>query len=160
MDIKTSQKPRVKLDLDREDFTDSFRTLYEKQSIITQEETFKTAASNYYIRNISDSNISNYFKTVKESIRKTVTEFKGNNVINLNIIITSEFETPLAFDIVEGHFNHKSKTLTSMNNFDNTYENIQEEFEAWIDEYQDRGSGFVFHQIITTNMRLSKFLSM
>ena len=43
-----------------------------------------------------------------------------------------------------------------MNNFDDIYQNLEEEFLAWVDKFQDNGSGFVFEEIIKTNIRLSK----
>ena len=43
-----------------------------------------------------------------------------------------------------------------MNNFNDIYLNIQEDFIAWLDDYQEKGSGFVFDKIIKTNIRLSK----
>ena len=43
-----------------------------------------------------------------------------------------------------------------MNNFDEIYSNIEDGFVAWLDEFQERGSGFVFNQIIKTNIRLSR----
>ena len=43
-----------------------------------------------------------------------------------------------------------------MNNFDDIYQNIEEEFLAWVDKFQDNGSSFVFEEIIKTNIRLSR----
>ena len=34
-----------------------------------------------------------------------------------------------------------------MNNFDDICQNIEENFLAWLDEFQERGSGFVFEEI-------------
>ena len=48
------------------------------------------------------------------------------------------------------------KTLLSMNNFDDIYQNIEENFLAWLDEFQERGSGFVFEEITKTNIRISR----
>ena len=43
-----------------------------------------------------------------------------------------------------------------MNNFDDIYSNIEDEFMTWLDGYQERGSGFVFEQIIKSNIHLSR----
>ena len=43
-----------------------------------------------------------------------------------------------------------------MNNFDDIYQNIEENFLAWLDDFQERGYGFVFEEIIKTNIRLSR----
>ena len=77
-------------------------------------------------------------------------------LLKFKLIITCEFTSPLAFDIQERHFNRPFEELLTMNNFDDIYSNIQEDFIAWIDEYQEKGSGFVFGKIIKTNIRLSK----
>ena len=47
-----------------------------------------------------------------------------------------------------------------MNNFDDVYFNIEDEFIAWLDEFQERDSGFVFNKIIKTNIRLSRINSL
>ena len=46
--------------------------------------------------------------------------------------------------------------MLSMNNFDDIYQNIEENFLAWLDEFQERGSGFVFEEITKCNIRLSR----
>ena len=43
-----------------------------------------------------------------------------------------------------------------MNNFDDIYQNIEENFLAWIDEFQERGSVFVFEEITKCNIRISR----
>ena len=42
-----------------------------------------------------------------------------------------------------------------MNNFDDIYSNIEDEFITWLDEFQNRGSGFVFKKIIKSTIHLS-----
>ena len=41
-----------------------------------------------------------------------------------------------------------------MNNFDDIYSNIEDNFIAWCDEFQEGGSGFVFKQIIKSTIHL------
>ena len=43
-----------------------------------------------------------------------------------------------------------------MNNFDDIYSNIEEEFITWLDGFQERGSGFVFKQTIKSTICLSR----
>ena len=87
---------------------------------------------------------------------KTISNFKDRDNIKFKFIITSQFTTPLAFDRIEAHFNPQFEILLTMNNFDDIYQNIEENFLAWLDEFQERGSGFVFEEIIKTNIRLSR----
>ena len=47
--------------------------------------------------------------------------------------------------------------MLSMNNFDDIYQNIEENyFLAWLDEFQERGSDFIFEEITKTNIRISR----
>ena len=149
--LQKLKKPKVRYGLMEEDFLEDFRI-----PIVRQETTFKNITSDYIIDNIKESNIPYYFNIIKESVIKTVNNFKGNEIVKFKIIITCEFTSPLAFDIQERHFKRPFEELLTMNNFDDIYSNIQEDFIAWIDDYEGRGYGFVFDKIIKTNIRLSK----
>ena len=118
--------------------------------------TFQNVTSDFIIKNIQENDISKYFKTIKEAVYETISNFKGRDNIKFKLIITSQFTTPLAFDRIEAHFNPQFEILLTMNNFDDIYQNIEEEFLAWVDKFQDNGSGFVFEEIIKTNIRLSR----
>ena len=118
--------------------------------------TFQNVTSDFLIKNIQENDISKYFKTIKEAVHKTISNFKGRNNIKFKLIKTSEFSTPLAFERIESHFNPEFETMLSMNNFDDIYQNIEETFLAWLDEFQERGSGFVFEEITKCNIRLSR----
>ena len=149
--------PKVKLDLMKEDFSIPFHNLYQEESPeVIHEGTFKKIASDYIINNIKNNNISLYFKTIKDAVQQTVKDFKEDDSIKFKLIITCEFTTPLAFDIIEAHYNHPFQVLLTMNSFDDIYSSIEENFIAWLDEFQERGSGFVFNQITKTNIRLAK----
>ena len=118
--------------------------------------TFQNVTSDFIIKNIQENDISKYFKTIKEAVHETISNFKGRDNIKFKLIITSQFTTPLAFDRIEAHFNPQFEILLTMNNFDDIYQNIEEEFLAWVEKFQDIGSGFVFEEIIKTNIRLSR----
>ena len=144
------------MDLDKEDFYKDLQNLFSNQPEVRQERTFQNVTSHYIIDNIKENNIPYYFKTIKEAVRNRITNFKGNGNVKFKIIITCEFTTPLAFDIVEGHFNRQFEEIVTMNNFDDIYSNIEDEFTTWLDGYQDRGSGFVLEQKIKSNIRFSR----
>ena len=124
--------------------------------IVKQDKTFKSITSDYIIDNIKESNIPYYFDIVKESVIRTVDDFKGNETLKFKLIITCKFTSSINSDIREAHFNRPFEELLTMNNFDDIYSNIQEDFIAWLDDYQEKSSGFVFNKIIKTNIRLSK----
>ena len=135
---------------------DFFKDFFPVTPIVKQDKTFKSITSDYIIDNIKESNIPYYFDIVKESVIRTINNFKGNETLKFKLIITCEFTSPLAFDIQERHFNRPFEELLTMNNFDDIYSNIQEDFIAWIDDYEGKDYGFVFDKIIKTNIRLSK----
>ena len=114
----------------KEDSLEDFRI-----PIVKQDRAFKSVTSDYTIDNIKESNIPYYFK---ESVIKTVNDFKGNETLKFKLIITCEFISPLDFNIREAHFNRPFEELLTMNNFDDIYSNIQEDFIAWLDDYQGK----------------------
>ena len=132
------------MDLDNDDFSEDLENLFSNIPIVRQERTLQNVTSDYITDNIKENNISYYFKTIKEAVRKTISNFKGNSNTKFKIIITCEFTMPLPFDIVEGHFNRQFEELVTMNNFDDIYLNIEDEVMTGLDGYQQRGSGFVF----------------
>jgi hypothetical protein len=71
------------------------------------------------------------------------------------LTISCEFRTPLAFDIVEFHFNPENyNTLRNIRFFNEQYDDIISDFESWIDQIQERGSGFVFDRIIRMKLKV------
>ena len=151
-----SKKPKVKQDISKIDFTNALPNLFNESPVVEHNRTFQNVTSDFLIKNIQENDISKYFKTIKEAVHKTISNFKGIDNIKFKLIITSQFNTPLAFDRIEAHFNPEFEIMLSMNNFDDIYQNIEENFLAWLDEFQERGSGFVFEEIIKTNIRLSR----
>ena len=95
--------PKVWLDLEKEDFSDALQNLFNDDDIpiIREERTFKKVTSDYIIDNIKKNNVPLYFKTIKESVRKTINNFKGNDNTKLKLIITCEFTS----DKIEAHYN-------------------------------------------------------
>ena len=151
-----SKKPKVKQDISKIDFTNALPNLFNESPVVEDDRTFQNVTSDFLIKNIQENDISKYFKTIKEAVHKTISDFKGIDNIKFKLIITSEFSTPLAFDRIEAHFNPEFEIMLSMNNFDDIYQNIEENFLAWLDEFQERGSGFVFEEITKTNIRISR----
>ena len=149
--LQKLKRSKVRYGLMKEDSLGDFQI-----PIVKQDRAFKSVTSDYTIDNIKENNIPYYFNIIKESVMKTVNDFKGNETLKFKLIITCEFISPLAFDIREAHFNRPFEELLTMNNFDDIYSNIQEDFIAWLDDYQEKSSGFVFDKIIKTNIRLSK----
>lgn len=129
------------------------------EPLIKEEQNFQNVTSDYVIDNIQDFRIDRYFRIVSPHIHSTVANFRarertGN--LKFKIILTCEFTTPLATDIVEAHFNRPFEDILTMNNFPVAMKSAEEEFRAWLDRFQERGSGFTFERIIKTRVRLSR----
>ena len=110
-------KPKVKTNIESIDFTNDLPQLFE-ESLVEHVKTFQNVTSDFLIKNIQEKDVSKYFEIIKESVRKTVSDFKGKDNIKFKLIITYEFTTPLAFDRIEAHFNPEFEILITMNNFD------------------------------------------
>ena len=104
------------------------------------------------IDDIEENNIENYINKLKDKI------IIQSYPIKIKINVTSEFNTPLAFDIVEGYYSHPVKVIQSNNNVDTFYNNLKGMIEAWIDKYQERGSGFVFKNIKSVEVKIYKYV--
>ena len=53
----------------------------------------------------------------------------------------------MSFDIIESHYSHPVQVILTQDNISTFYKSLINKFEAWIDEFQERGSGFVFRNI-------------
>ena len=89
--------PKVRYNLMKEDLSEDLQNLFNNIPIVRRERTFRNITSDYIIHNIKENNISYYFKIIKESVKKTINNFKGNEIIKFKLIITCEFTSPLAF---------------------------------------------------------------
>ena len=74
----------------------------------------------------------NILKPLKKQFLKRLVISKVEDNIKFKLIITSQFTTPLAFDRIEAHFNPQFEILLTMNNFDDIYQNIEEEFLSMV----------------------------
>ena len=129
------------------------------EPIITETESFQEIAKNVTITNVQDSNVNRYLRIVKPYIRRELERFKApTDNIKVKMIFTVEFHT--SNDIVDAYYNMPFQTMYTMDIFDRYYEFAKESFLKWIDDFQDRGSGFVFKQVTKTELKLSKTLSM
>ena len=112
---------------------------------------FKNVNTESIIDDIEEDNITNYINKLKDKI------IIQSYPVKVKIIITSEFNTPLAFDIIESHYSHPVEVIQSNNNVDEFYNKLKDKFEAWIDEFQERGSGFVFRNIKSVEVKTYKY---
>ena len=90
---------------------------------------FKNVITESIIDDIEEDNITNYINKLKDKI------IIQSYPVKVKIIITSDFNTPLAFDIIESHYSHPVEVIQSNNNVDEFDNKLKDKFEAWIDEF-------------------------
>ncbi|CAC5387931.1 unnamed protein product [Mytilus coruscus] len=93
------------------------------------------------IDDIEEPDATKYINLLKDKI--VIDQFP----LKIKIIITSEFATPIAFDRIESHYSHPAKVVLTQNNLSKFYDDLIDKFKAWVDQFQERGSGFDFNSI-------------
>ena len=112
---------------------------------------FKNIIKQTDINDISEINIKKYINVLKDKI--TINRYP----LKLKMILTCEFTTPMAFDIIEAHYSHPIQVIQTQNNLTVFYDNLLDKFNAWIDAFQERGSGFVFNKIKSASVKQYKY---
>ncbi|CAC5403552.1 unnamed protein product [Mytilus coruscus] len=103
--------------------------------------SFKDIISETTINDIEEPDATKYINLLKDKI--VIDQFP----LKIKIIITSEFATPIAFDRIESHYSHPAKVVLTQNNLSKFYDDLIDKFKAWVDQFQERGSGFDFNSI-------------
>ena len=112
---------------------------------------FKDLITETTIDDIEENNATKYINLLKDKI--VINQFP----LKIKIIITSEFTTPIAFGRIESHYSHPIEVVLTQNNLSTFYNNLIDKFEAWVDKFQERGSGFVFDSIKSVKVKLYKY---
>ncbi|CAC5402484.1 unnamed protein product [Mytilus coruscus] len=97
--------------------------------------SFKDIISETTIDDIEEPDATKYINLLKDKI--VIDQFP----LKIKIIITSEFATPIAFDRIESHYSHPAKVVLTQNNLSKFYDDLIDKFKAWVDQFQERGSG-------------------
>ena len=115
----------------------------------------------------SQYNKRTYRNIITETVIDDIDQIDQNNYINqlkrrivinqyplkLKIILTSEFNSPISFDTIKVHYSHPVQVIQTENNLTAFYDDLLDTFNAWIDGFQEKGSGFVFKKIISSNIK-------
>jgi len=112
---------------------------------------FKNIITESIFDNIEEDDIINYVNLLKDKI--VIKEYP----IKLKLILTCEFSTAIAFNIIEAHYSHPIQIIQSENNLTVFYDDLIDKFNAWLDAYQERGSGHVFIRILSTEVKQYKY---
>ena len=115
--------------------------------------TYRNIITETVIDDIDQIDQNNYINQLKRRI--VINQYP----LKLKIILTSEFNSPIAFDIIEAHYSHPVQIIQTENNLTAFYDDLLDKFNAWIDGFQERGSGFVFKKIISSNVKQYKYNS-
>ncbi|CAC5377408.1 unnamed protein product [Mytilus coruscus] len=102
------------------------------------------------IDDIEEPDATKYINLLKDKI--VIDQFP----LKIKIIITSEFATPIAFDRIESHYSHPAKVVLTQNNLSKFYDDLIDKFKAWVDQFQERGSGFDFNSIKSVQDQTNK----
>ena len=78
---KLTKKPKVKQDISKIDFTNALPNLFNEPPVIEHDRTFQNVTSDFIIKNIQENDIAKYFKTIKEAVFETISNFKGRDNI-------------------------------------------------------------------------------
>ncbi|CAC5392628.1 unnamed protein product [Mytilus coruscus] len=118
---------------------------------MTPKKSFKDIISETTIDDIEEPDATKYINLLKDKI--VIDQFP----LKIKIIITSEFATPIAFDRIESHYSHPAKVVLTQNNLSKFYDDLIDKFKAWVDQFQERGSGFDFNSIKSVQVKLYKY---
>ena len=77
--------------------------------------------------------------------------------LKLKLTLTCEFNTQVAFDIIQAHYSHPVQVIQTQNNLTKFYEELLDTFNAWVDRFQERDSGHVFRKIISVQVKQYKY---
>ena len=70
--------------------------------------------------------------------------------LKLKIILTSEFNSPISLNTIKVHYSHPIQIILTENNLNEFFNDLLDKLNAWIDGFQEKGSGFVFKNIISS----------
>ena len=76
------------------------------------------------IDDIEEYDIDEYIRKLKRKINIETYPVK------VKIIITSEFTTPMAFDLVESHYSHPIQVIKSRNNVSKFFRELRDSFDS------------------------------
>ena len=113
--------------------------------------SFKDIISEAIIDDIDEEDIIKYISLLKNKI--TIKQYP----IKIKLLFNCEFKTPMAFDIVEAFYSHPIQVILTENNLSSFFDELIGSLEAWIDEFQERGSGFIFNKIKETKVKQYKY---
>ena len=111
---------------------------------------FKDIIKEDIIDYIDEEDITKYINKLKDEIKLEVFPSK------LKIFFKCEFITPMAFDRIDSYYGHPVETIKSKNNISKFFKDLIDKFNAWVDRFQERGSGFVFNKILSSDMKQYK----
>ena len=115
--------------------------------------TFKNVISEIVINDIDIKDPDKYINKLKRLIDIKQYPFK------FKIILTNKFYKPNEDDddIIEVHYQHPVQVILTENNLNAFYNDLLNNLKAWIDGFQEKGSGFVCEKIISSNIKQYKY---
>ena len=107
-----------------------------------------------YIINSQDINNENpalYFNNIKQEVYNKINNLE--HPLKFKVIFSIEFNSPIAFNRIDRFHHSPLEIIRSMNDFNNVYKIIYDDLIKFIDEYQEKGSGYAFREITQVEIR-------
>ena len=102
-------------------------------------------------QDINNENPALYFNNIKQEVYNKINNL--DHPLKFKLIFSLEFNTAIAFQEIDIFHNSPLQIIRSMNDFENAYTRIYDNFTKFIDEFQEKGSGHVFKEIIQVEIR-------
>ena len=93
-------------------------------------------------QDINNENLALYFNNIKQEVYSKINNLE--HPLKFKLIFSIEFNTAVAFQEIDIFHNSPLEIIRSMNDFNNAYTRIYDNFNKFIDEFQEKGSGLVF----------------
>ena len=102
-------------------------------------------------QDINNENPALYFNNIKQEVYNKINNLE--HPLKFKLIFSLEFNTAIAFQEIDIFHNSSLEIIRSMNDFNNAYTRIYDNFNKFIDEFQEKGSGHVFKEITQVEIR-------
>lgn len=115
---------------------------------------YKTLIYEQKISEISETDIFEYTEKIKKEIKNlTIKKFP----IKLKILIKVEFLKIIENELVDIIYSNPIEAILSENNLKVFYTNLIENYNKWLDSFQERGSGFTFNKLGETTIKIYNY---
>jgi uncharacterized C2H2 Zn-finger protein len=136
--------------------THTKKELENRKRISKPKKNFKDVLLTHIIEK-EGTNIHTYFNKIYSHVERILDNYTS---IKFKFNINCFFTHPKNYSDILVYFNSGYFRLNSMNNFDYKFKTIEQKFIAWVDNFQQKGSGYIFDRIKLTELTVVKVKSL